>query len=224
MKMSSITKKIKLAKSSDQYIQMQQLLPNKFARKNEKYRMSNAINAVIPYTTVRRHSVNQLSNEECANAIAHHLQSSNKFMQNDPASERFRMETVRAIPQCLTVKKSVKSQLLETVNRKTKKKSISYWKWLKYNISLRFTKIRVIVQNILLTMKLWHRTIKTIESHNGSGVATYFKFLRWLLFLNIISCILSIFFIILPQSLNQTHISDNIKILDFLTGSSYIFL
>ncbi|KMQ95743.1 dynein heavy chain axonemal [Lasius niger] len=189
--MSSVTQEVKLSKSSDQYIQMQQLLPIKFARENEKYGMSNALKAIIPYATLRMHSVAQLSNEECANAIANHLQSSNKFMQNDPASERFRMETLRAMPQCLTVKRSVKSQLLVTVNQKTKKKSISYWKWLKYNISLKFAKIRMAVQNTLLTMKLWHQTIKTIESHNGSGVGTYFKFLRWLLFVNIISCILS---------------------------------
>lgn len=217
----SSTQKVKLSKSSDQYIQLQQLLPIKFARGNEKYKMSNALNAIIPYATLRMHSVNQLSNEECANAIANHLQSSNKFMQNDPTSERFRMETLRAMPQSLTVKRSVKSQLLATVNRKTKKKSISYWKWLKYNISLKFAKIWVTVQNTLLTMRLWHQMIKTIESHNGSGIATYFKFLRWLFFLNIISCILSMFFIVLPQSLNQTHISNNIKVLDFLTGSGF---
>lgn len=50
----------------------------------------------------------------------------------------------------------------------------------------------MITKNSLLTIKhlLWHQAIKTIESHNGSGVATYFKFLRWLLFLNIFYCIL----------------------------------
>lgn len=219
--MSSVTQEVNLSESSDQYIQMQQLLPVKFARENEKYRMSNVMNAIIPYATLRMHSITKLSNEECANAIANHLQSSNKFMQTDPASERFRMETLRAIPQCLTVKRSVKSQLLATVNQKAKKKSLSYWKWLKYNISLKFAKIRVTVQNTLLTTKLWHQVIKTIESHNGSGVATYFKFLKWLLFLNVISCILSIFFIILPQSLHQTHVQSNVKVLDFLTGSGF---
>lgn len=115
---------------------------------NEKYGMSNALKAIIPYATLRMHSVAQLSNEECANAIANHLQSSNKFMQNDPASERFRMETLRAMPQCLTVKRSVKSQLLVTVNQKTKKKSISYWKWLKYNISLKFAKVIMLIFHV----------------------------------------------------------------------------
>jgi len=86
-------------------------------------------------------NVTKMSNEECANAIASHLQASNRFMQNDPASERFRMETLKAMPHCLTVKRSVKSQLLATVTRGTTKKSISYWKWLKYNVSLKFIKV-----------------------------------------------------------------------------------
>lgn len=105
------------------------------------------------------HSVNQLSNEECANAIANHLQLSNKFMQNNPTSERFRMETLKAMPQCLTVKRSVKLQLLATVNRNTKKKSISYWKWLKYNISLKFTKvIMLIFEVIIFVIKLMNQS------------------------------------------------------------------
>lgn len=29
----------------------------------------------------------------------------------------------------------------------------------------------------------------------------------------------SVTFIVIPQSLDQTHVSDNIKVLDFLTGS-----
>lgn len=91
------------------------------------------------------HNSIQLSNEECANAIANHLQSSNKFMQDDPASKRFRLETLKAMPQCLTVKKFVKSQLLATVSQKTKKKPISYWKWFGYNISLKFRKVMLML-------------------------------------------------------------------------------
>lgn len=103
--------------------------------------MSGNVISIIPYATLRMRNATRLSNEECATAIANHLQSNNKFMQNDPASECFRLETLRAMPQCLTVKRSVKSQLLTTVNRKTARKPISYWKWLKYNISLKFRKV-----------------------------------------------------------------------------------
>ncbi|XP_032684333.1 transmembrane channel-like protein 5 isoform X2 [Odontomachus brunneus] len=210
-----------LCKSSDEYIHMEQLLPVRFVRENEEYIIPQDLTSIIPYATLRMRNITQLSNEECACAIANHLQSSSKFMQDDPISKRFRMETLKAMPHCLPVKRFVKSQLLATVNQKTKEKPISYWKLLGYNISLKFRKIRIVAQNSLQTMKLWHQTIKAIESRSGSGIATYFKFLRWLLFLNIISCILSISFIVIPQSLDQTHVPNDVKILDFLTGSGF---
>ncbi|XP_012538784.1 transmembrane channel-like protein 5 [Monomorium pharaonis] len=219
--MSSEVQEAGLQESSDQYVQMQQLLPR---GRKEGCSMLDDLNflAIIPYATLRMRNIAHLSNEQCANAIFNHLQSSDKFMQNDPESKQFRLETVRTIPQCLTVKKFVKSQLLATINRKTRKRSINCWKLFRYNVSLKFAKIWVIMRNFLSTMKLWHQTIKTIESHHGSGIATYLKFLRWLLFFNIISCILSVSFIVIPQSLDQTHVPDNIKVLDFLTGSGFL--
>lgn len=212
-----------LRESSDQSVQMQQLLPMELQAIEQGYSVSDDLNSIIPYATLRMRNVARLSNEECANAIANHLQSSDKFMQDDPESEQFRMETVRTIPQCLNVKRSVKSQLMATVNRKTIEKSISCWKLFRYNVSLKSAKIWMTIRN-LLTIKLWHRTIKTIESHHGSGIATYFKFLRWLLFLNTICCVLSVSFIVIPQSLDQTHVPNNIEVLDFLTGNSNILL
>lgn len=113
-----------------------------FSGESEKYNVAHNLNAIIPYTTLRMRNITELSEEECANAIANHLQSSNRFMQDDPTAEKFRIETLKAIPQCLKIKRLVKSQLLETVHQKTKKKSISYWKWFKYNITLKLKKVR----------------------------------------------------------------------------------
>ncbi|XP_011870086.1 PREDICTED: transmembrane channel-like protein 5 isoform X3 [Vollenhovia emeryi] len=190
--MSSEIREGELGEYSDQYVQMQQLLPTRLANASEGHDVSDDLRPVIPYATLRMHNIVSLSNEECASAIANHLQSSDRFMQADPRAEQFRMETVRTIPQCLTVKRAVRSQLQATVSQKTIKGPISCWKLFKYNVSLKFTKIRVTMQNLLSSTKLWHRTIKTIESHHGSGTATYFKFLRWLLLLNVISCILRV--------------------------------
>ncbi|XP_011870083.1 PREDICTED: transmembrane channel-like protein 5 isoform X1 [Vollenhovia emeryi] len=220
--MSSEIREGELGEYSDQYVQMQQLLPTRLANASEGHDVSDDLRPVIPYATLRMHNIVSLSNEECASAIANHLQSSDRFMQADPRAEQFRMETVRTIPQCLTVKRAVRSQLQATVSQKTIKGPISCWKLFKYNVSLKFTKIRVTMQNLLSSTKLWHRTIKTIESHHGSGTATYFKFLRWLLLLNVISCILSVSFIVIPQSLDQTHVPNDIKMLDFLTGSGFL--
>ncbi|KAL6262462.1 hypothetical protein P5V15_007547 [Pogonomyrmex californicus] len=217
--MSTVIQEAKLQESSDQNIQMQQLLPMRFAR--EKCNKLDNLDSIVPYATLRMRNIARLSDEECANAIAKHLQSNDKFMQDNSELKQFRMETVRMIPQCLTVKRSVRSQLLATVNQRTKR-PISCWKLFKYNISLRFTKLRMTIRNLLTSMKLWHQAIKIIESHYGSGIVIYFQFLRWLLFLNIISCILSMSFIVIPQSLDRTHAPNDIKILDFLTGTGFL--
>jgi len=110
----------------------------------EGYSLSDNLNSIIPYATLRMHNIARLPNEECANVIANHLRSSDKFMQDDPEMEQFRMETVRTIPQCLTVKRAIKSQLQMTVNQKSIKRSISCWKLFKYNVSLKFAKVMLI--------------------------------------------------------------------------------
>lgn len=115
-----------------------------FPGENEGTDMWGRLSSIIPYATLRMRNVVCLSNEECADAIANHLQSSDKFMQDDPEIEQFRMETVRTIPRCLGVKRAVKSQLQANVNRKTVKRSIDWWKLLKYNVNLNFAKVILI--------------------------------------------------------------------------------
>jgi hypothetical protein len=43
-----------------------------------------------------------------------------------------------------------------------------------------------VIKNLLYMLELWYSSLKRIEGHFGSGVATYFKFLRWLFLLNTI--------------------------------------
>ncbi|VCX36945.1 unnamed protein product [Gulo gulo] len=45
----------------------------------------------------------------------------------------------------------------------------------------------------------WEMRIKKIESHFGSGVASYFIFLRWLFGINIVLTIMTGAFIVIPE-------------------------
>ncbi|XP_039266059.1 transmembrane channel-like protein 3 isoform X2 [Styela clava] len=50
----------------------------------------------------------------------------------------------------------------------------------------------------------WDKRIKTVESHFGSSVASYFTFLRWLVYINLVMSVMYLSFIVLPELLKGT--------------------
>ncbi|XP_051896500.1 transmembrane channel-like protein 3 [Pristis pectinata] len=58
-----------------------------------------------------------------------------------------------------------------------------------------------LVYNIMVLFIPWEMRIKKIESHFGSGVASYFIFLRWMFGINIVLTIMTGAFVILPELL-----------------------
>jgi len=64
------------------------------------------------------------------------------------------------------------------------------WKHFKYNMA-----------DVAYFMKLWQGHLKKIEGHFGTGVLSYFLFLKWLFYINIPVFVLTFAFVILPQIL-----------------------
>lgn len=188
---------------------------------NEKSNILDNLSSILPYATLRTRQLSLLPTEEHVNALTTHLRLNTNLIQDDPKSHKLRMETLKAMPQSLTIKRSVKSKLQASVTQGTRLQTISYWKWLKYRSSYTFSKIHTIIRDSAPSLEFWYQTIKSIEGRYGSGIAAYFKFLRWLICLNVIACILSVCFIILPQSLKQTHARTSIAAWDILTGSGF---
>ncbi|XP_077418929.1 transmembrane channel-like protein 3 isoform X6 [Vanacampus margaritifer] len=62
-------------------------------------------------------------------------------------------------------------------------------------------KMSRVLYNIVVVFIPWEVRIKKIESHFGSGVASYFIFLRWLFGINIVLTIMTGAFIVLPELL-----------------------
>lgn len=83
-------------------------------------------------------------------------------------------------------------------------------------------------KNLTYTFELWYSSLKTIEGHFGSGVATYFKFVRWLFLMNVFVVIFTIGFVVVPQILydifdseNTTTTQNDFNIEDIFTGEGY---
>ncbi|XP_015509206.1 transmembrane channel-like protein 5 isoform X1 [Neodiprion lecontei] len=186
--------------------------------KHERHGRTNA----LLYATMRAHREPVSPTEDRAMNIASRMELDDELMHDDPISELLRIEKLRDMPQCLTVKRTIKARLTTSVSEnKKKRKPISFWKRLKYKISMSFTKIGMAMREVASTMELWYHSIKAIEGHFGSGVATYFKFLRWLFISNTICCVLSLGFIVLPQSLLEAYSDTAFSGWDLLTGTGF---
>uniref|UniRef100_A0A4W5M975 Transmembrane channel-like protein n=2 Tax=Salmoninae TaxID=504568 RepID=A0A4W5M975_9TELE len=62
-------------------------------------------------------------------------------------------------------------------------------------------KVSRLLYNIVVLFIPWETRIKKIESHFGSGVASYFIFLRWLFGINIVLTVMTGAFIVIPELL-----------------------
>lgn len=71
------------------------------------------------------------------------------------------------------------------------------WKHFKYNLA-----------EFGYFLKLWRGHMKKIEGHFGTGVLSYFLFLKWLFYINIPVFVLTFGFVILPQILYRHMVQE----------------
>ena len=98
---------------------------------------------MLPNATLRMPRSSNLPLEDHAAVIANHIEKNDKLMQNNLHSELLRAEILRDMPQCLTVKRSVKAKLSYSASQKSKIRTVGYWKRLKYRTSMAVTKVKV---------------------------------------------------------------------------------
>lgn len=104
--------------------------------------------------------------------------------------------------KAMTMNLSQKRRLKTEVSLKRKQpKSVSRWKSFKYNCGIRWKHFKYNMAEFGYFLKLWRGHMKKIEGHFGTGVLSYFMFLKWLFYINIPVFVLTFGFIILPQIL-----------------------
>ena len=103
---------------------------------------SSDMSSILPYATLRMPRVTNLILEDHAIVIANHIEQNDKLMENNLHSELLRTEILRDLPECLTVKRSIKAKLTYSASQKSKKRAVGYWKRLKYTISITLIKVK----------------------------------------------------------------------------------
>lgn len=115
------------------------------------------------------------------------------------------LETVdfKAVPLPLSLRRRYKHSLRARIPRR-----VSKWEALRSSVSKKWTRLRAGLKECLYSLELWRGHLKDIEGQFGSGVVSYFVFLRWLMFLNLFVFLIEFGFVSLPTLLICTGTQD----------------
>ncbi|CAB3362866.1 Hypothetical predicted protein [Cloeon dipterum] len=119
-------------------------------------------------------------------------------VENIPNEERTWEEImqIKAMPVNMAQKRELKAKLKSATKlrlqgfEQLKWQRRKFWQRCKSNWKEFYTKL-----------ELWQGSLKTIEGNFGIGVVSYFLFVKWLMFLNIIIFALTFFLIVLPSAI-----------------------
>ncbi len=95
--------------------------------------------------------------------------------------------------------------------RKRAPRKISKWKVFRMRKAMGWNHFRAGVKEWLYSLELWRGHLKDIEGQFGSGVVSYFAFLRWLMFLNLFVFLVEFGFVSLPMLVICAGTTESVK-------------
>ncbi|XP_063370532.1 transmembrane channel-like protein 7 isoform X2 [Cydia amplana] len=103
---------------------------------------------------------------------------------------------IKAMPVPMSQKRDLKARLQNAT--KLRLVGFEQLQWRQRKVWHRF---RIRFTEVMGKLELWQSPMREIEGSFGTGVVSYFLFLRWLLFLNLVISLLVVTFLILPKTL-----------------------
>ena len=83
------------------------------------------------------------------------------------------------------------------------------------------------IKDLADSFELWYDPLKKIEGTFGTGVASFFKLLRWLFLVNLMIAVLSVSFVVIPKAVYSppVHNATTWKHIleDLFTGEVFLF-
>ncbi|KAF1394844.1 hypothetical protein PFLUV_G00005350 [Perca fluviatilis] len=143
-------------------------------------------------------------------------------LQNLSVSDRVRM--LRGMPLSVAEKSELRSLALQKEKRTLSGSQIPCCSQLKYYIIIGARHSWYSWLNFLHSLHLWQVALKTVSGRFGTGVLSYFLFLKTLLFFNVFLFLVTGAFMVLPQAVHPPVLPagrSSFSGLELLTGAGY---
>ncbi|KAM9792632.1 LOW QUALITY PROTEIN: transmembrane channel-like protein 6b [Neosynchiropus ocellatus] len=143
-------------------------------------------------------------------------------LQNLSASDRVRM--LRGMPLSVPEKRELRRLALQKERRTLSGSQIPCCSRLKYYIIIAVRQGWYSWLSFLHSLQLWQVALKRVSGRFGTGVLSYFLFLKTLLFFNLFLFLVTGAFLVLPQAVHPPKLSQQrpkFAGLELLTGAGY---
>uniref|UniRef100_A0A3Q4I8U7 Transmembrane channel-like protein n=1 Tax=Neolamprologus brichardi TaxID=32507 RepID=A0A3Q4I8U7_NEOBR len=121
-------------------------------------------------------------------------------LQNLPVSDRVRM--LRGMPLSVAEKKEIRNLVMQKEKRILSNKKLSCCSQLKYYIIIAARKSWYSWLSFLHSLQPWQTLLKRVSGRFGTGVLSYFLFLKTLVFFNVFLFLVTGAFLVLPQAVH----------------------
>ncbi|XP_013380167.1 transmembrane channel-like protein 7 isoform X2 [Lingula anatina] len=111
-----------------------------------------------------------------------------------------RRQTIKDMTTSLTLKKHFRDRLKSSPTTKLS----GYEKW-KLNRSVEWERFKVRFKDALSNLEVWRGSFKEVEGHFGTGIMSYFRFVKWIFFLNVYIAVITFCVITLPHLILEPH-------------------